>query len=444
MATRNRLQLDFTLSSTEERTAFVQEYLSSIDFTPSQAELEKIGSYILWGKDSSGRNVRQTGEIELETRYKTWDSQSARETSLDALLEDPMFSEENFKKPEDPIYRTPKVKLDRPYIRATASPTYLNIFEDLWHRIDTIELLLNFYEISIGKRTKEPREELLRQFSDEEISAQRNRAETLSSYHYLKLRHQLVELRREQYTYKDLYAPLHECHGESHYSPPTTISFNVNVPILPLGLKGQTRGLEKIWQWPIQPNFQEEELEFLVREIWKEQPTESLYFDFRNVEHLYNAFLQLNDLKDAVATEESAESNLGAFVETLEFYAAAADLNESQRLIFELKVAHKQNSEIASIINSKYGTHYNENYISTIWRKKILEEIALIPTLQLEELKEVFYPENWKKCTRCGRLLRRDPRYFMRKKTSSDGLGSRCKKCEKEIRDSKKNKQEEK
>ena len=81
-----------------------------------------------------------------------------------------MFSEENFKKPEDPIYRTPKVKLDRAYIRATASPTYLNIFEDLWHRIDTIELLLNFYEISIGKRTKEPREELLRQFSDEEIS----------------------------------------------------------------------------------------------------------------------------------------------------------------------------------------------------------------------------------------------------------------------------------
>ena len=82
-----------------------------------------------------------------------------------------------------------------------------------------------------------------------------------------------------------------------------------------------------------------------------------------------------------MAAEESAESNLGAFVETLEFYAAAAELSESQRLIFELKVAHKQNSEIAAIINSKYGTHYNENYISTIWRKKILEEIALIPTL---------------------------------------------------------------
>ena len=390
MATRNRLQLDFTLSSTEERTAFVQKYLNSINFTPSPAELEKISSYILWGKDPiSQKNAKQTGEIELETRYKTWDS-SQHETSLDALLEDPMFSEENFKKPEDPVYRTPKVKLDRSYIRATAPPAYLNLFEDLWRRIDTTELLLNFYEISIGKRTKEPREELLRRFSDEEILAQQSRAETLSSYHYLKLRHQLVELRREQYTYKDLYAPLHERHGESHYSPSTTISFNANIPILPLGLKGQTCGLEKIWQWPIQPNFQEEELESLIHEIWKEQPSESLYFDFRNVEHLYNTFLQLNNLKDAAATEESAESNLKAFVETLEFYADAANLTESQRLIFNLKVAHKQNSEIAATINEKYGTHYNENYISTIWRKKILEEIASIPTLQLEELKEVF------------------------------------------------------
>ena len=40
----------------------------------------------------------------------------------------------------------------------------------------------------------------------------------------------------------------------------------------------------------------------------------------------------------------------------------------------------------------------------------------------------------WKVCTHCGQRKLRDTREFMRKAKSSDGLASRCKKCESKVR----------
>jgi hypothetical protein len=44
------------------------------------------------------------------------------------------------------------------------------------------------------------------------------------------------------------------------------------------------------------------------------------------------------------------------------------------------------------------------------------------------------YEKCWKKCTRCGKWLLRDSRNFVKKAKASDGLTSRCKCCDKEIR----------
>lgn len=53
---KNRLQLNFQLESAADRAAFVQEYLSTIDFEPNEYELETISNYILWGKNDKGLN----------------------------------------------------------------------------------------------------------------------------------------------------------------------------------------------------------------------------------------------------------------------------------------------------------------------------------------------------------------------------------------------------
>lgn len=68
----NRLNLDWTLTTRDERTNFITKYLESIPFTPTSDELSTMGNYILWGKNEEGKNGRQTG-LQIDTKYGTWD-----------------------------------------------------------------------------------------------------------------------------------------------------------------------------------------------------------------------------------------------------------------------------------------------------------------------------------------------------------------------------------
>jgi hypothetical protein len=46
----------------------------------------------------------------------------------------------------------------------------------------------------------------------------------------------------------------------------------------------------------------------------------------------------------------------------------------------------------------------------------------------------IFFEEEFKTCTGCGKTLLRDTDNFTRKSRSKDGFTSRCKHCEKEAR----------
>lgn len=71
------------------------------------------------------------------------------------------------------------------------------IYEDLFREIDTIELTLNYYEISTGKRKLPPREKLLERFTENEKYELNDKAIHLTQFKYLKLKRLLVELRSE-------------------------------------------------------------------------------------------------------------------------------------------------------------------------------------------------------------------------------------------------------
>ena len=87
----NRLNLNWKLEWSDERSAYVTDYLKVIPFKPNEEELEMMGKYILWGKDrETGLNGRQRGLV-LETRAGTWDTKET--DSLDALMETPGFNE---------------------------------------------------------------------------------------------------------------------------------------------------------------------------------------------------------------------------------------------------------------------------------------------------------------------------------------------------------------
>ena len=58
--------------------------------------------------------------------------------------------------------------------------------------------------------------------------------------------------------------------------------------------------------------------------------------------------------------------------------------------------------------------------------------------LHQDTIENCFFKENFKQCTDCGRILLLDGRNWVKKSRSKDGFQSRCKRCERERRQKKK------
>ena len=157
----NRLKLDFTLNSTIERTSFLKDYLQNFKDSPlTPEEIETCSNYILWGKDKDGKNSVQRKEIEIETRHKTWNSRKEEE-SLEALLETPTFNEQVILSPTEAIPRQKREVFNRSKALNDAPPSTKKILQSLFEEIDSLDLLLTFYDLRTGKRKNPPRKELL-------------------------------------------------------------------------------------------------------------------------------------------------------------------------------------------------------------------------------------------------------------------------------------------
>lgn len=442
----SRLNLDFSLETNAERKAFIDKYLAQEYFIknpPTPAELETCANYILWGKDPDGKNPVQKKEIQINTKKKTWNRQKEEE-SLDALLEAPTFNEAIIR---ENIAARPKV-VKEVFSRSEAlksAPDFLvPIFQTLFRSIDETELILNFYELGVGKRTKDPRAELLNVFSPAEVSALKERARLLDQYNYLRLRHDLVELRRQQYTLRDAYiTPI-----QRETIPPVQIPqgppvFGADVGVRPLGLLVY----KDVASWtPFRPKnelnpaqFSEEDLSHISRLYWteKELNTPNI-FDFRELEHVYEFLEIFEDIEDAVL-DAPVESTLSRFIDTLDFYVRLADLSDIHRDILCRKINHVKNQNIADFVNEKYGKSYTANYISTIYRQKIIKKINEAAAEHEQIVSNLFFEENFKKCSACGEYKLRDAAHYVRKANAKDGLSNRCKVCDKKARE--KNKQ---
>lgn len=97
--------------------------------------------------------------------------------------------------------------------------------------------MIERYELDHGRRTKEIRAELTKQFSEEEIADMTERITHWNQYRYLKMRHQLVELRREQYTLRDAYRQTIYSAGSTEYYESPKVDFDAGIEVLPLGIK---------------------------------------------------------------------------------------------------------------------------------------------------------------------------------------------------------------
>ena len=442
MAT-NRLKLDFSIQTTDGRRDFVNEYVLQPQFQRvplNESELETIANYILWGKDPDGLNCTQRGEIQIETRNKTWQRDDTE--SLDAMMESPTFNEASLRRPTEARTRIPREVFDRKRTLRECPEHLVPVFEDLFRRIDYIELQLNLYEFAHGKRKEPPRDSLLKRFDESQIQTAKQIASKWNQFKYLKQRHLIVELRREQFTLRDSYIEKHLRHTPVEPEiESTNLDFEAEIPVFPLGLVGGPFS-NLIFKNKDELNpytYTEKEQETLIHYFWnkKQQSRPELFFDFKELEHVYELFNQLNDLEDSIASLP-VESNLKKLLDTLQYYINLTDLTEAQKDILDLKINKIKNQDIADEINKKYGKSYTANYISTIFRQKIIPQINEIVGFHELVIENICFKENFKKCNNCGKILLLDARNFVRKSRSKDGFSTRCKICDRQDRQRKK------
>ncbi len=431
----SRLKLDWSLNLVNDRRNFVDKYLSTIPFKPNTEELEMLANYILWGKDENGKSSVDNKEIEIETKNKTWSKKEIE--SLDALMESPAFNEASLQKIDRVQYKIQKETFSREDALRDCPDSLRPAFLDLFHQIDVLDICINLYELAHGKRKKPPRAELLKRFSDEEVETFKEKITHWNQFFYLKKRHLLVELRREQFTMRDSFVhTITQQATKEFIEVEEPAEFNAEIPVLPLGIIDNSIISNLLFRDKDKLNpssYSEDELKKISNFLWEDKRDTAAAFDFCNPNHVYNLFLQLNELK-----EDEIGNNTKALISTLDYYIGLADLNEIQKEILDAKIKKIKNQDIAHQINKKYSKAYTDNYISTIFKQKIIPKICDTVALHFRIIQNLFFEEEFKKCTCCGVWLLRDPEIFVKKSRSKDGLANRCKKCDKLDRQRKK------
>lgn len=373
-----KFKLDFDIYYATDRL----EAIKSIDLSNlTKSELETISNYILYGKDSDGTSIVDRKEVQIKTKFNSY--QRNRNVSLEGLMESPTFDENIFKKDRQ-LYKKPKPQIDK--VKAAKIPG----MTELWDSIERLEKL----EESTTDQTKK---------------------------YYLH--HQVIELRKQQYRLMDsVQQTIFLKKNKAEYFTDQS-EFEVNYVVLPRGFMKSPND----WEFK-EPRRDKNSIS---RAFDENLENLKVYLDFRNQEHLYQLVLHYEELKEQGRLRP--DSPINNILWTLDFYMEKAQLSPQQKLIVECKKQRMQNKDIRRRLQKELGIDHKENYISTIW-KKTLGLISAAADLNYDEWLCKDYDKAWKVCNRCRKELLKDPRVFVRKAKSVDGLVNCCKKCEKEKR----------
>lgn len=364
--------VDFNIQKNTERVKQVEQELKNKS-NPSKAQLTMLADYILFGKGDDGLSPVDKGEIEIDTKYKSYKKKKLE--SLEELIENPTFNETEFSPIKRTVYKNPKPEIDK------NNP-------ELQPLLQSIE----YYEELKKKLEAQPQTQELKT-------------------RIWKLSHTIIDLKKQQYVVQEALRNTIKCMnllGGQEVNPEF-----LGGDVKPLGLKiGDLKRFT---------NPKDDTSQFTE----PSNPT----LDFENPSHIY-AMLELYEVLYEKALD-NPYNNSKYLLETLDWYIDKTPLDESRKIIIRMKKLKYSNNQIKKVLNERFGLSYNENYISTIYTKEICKKISEQVTLHKEEWRARKDPSLWKKCNCCGQWKLKDPRNFVRKKNSLDGFTSRCKVCDK-------------
>ena len=188
---------------------------------------------------------------------------------------------------------------------------------------------------------------------------------------------------------------------------------------------------------PTPSDFSEVDLQKLSDLLWQPR-IQKTQLNFTNPTHLYQISEQLTSILNST---DNPNDTLLQVKQLFDYYASLAKLKPHQRTILDMKLAQASNQAISDAIYTQVGHRYTLNYISTIYCKSIIPLIAQAAQQHYETCQNLFFPENFKTCIDCGRVLLRNESNFMHKTRVKDGFAPRCKECERIKRERKKGEQ---
>lgn len=407
------LNLDFTLETIEERKRYLNTYIFPKSHL-TERELEICSDYLLWGKYPDNSSPVSRKEVTVKKRHAP--KEKTRILSFEALIESPHFCESSFAKNGITYqYRKPK------FSRSRALELAPEIFTPLFHDLDVTELTIALYDFQNGKRAKPPRPTLIERFADEELTHIGNNARTLTPAQYTQLKRNLIEKRRQQYTLLDSFVTTHIRRNQEKIAPTPTPP---QTPTLPFGAPNQTPDIFRPYNQIYPQTYSEDQVRQFTKLRWQEHTPP--YFDLRDPATI-----------SILIKNYTADTNLAEPYAALIYYITQAKLTTIQKYVLAQKLKQKTNAEIAKTTNKKFGTHYRDNYISTIYHKSIVPAIANAALYHQKLIENLPFEENFRQCTVCGDHLLLSEDNFCRRSRSSNGFSARCKVCEKKIRDSK-------
>lgn len=407
---KKKFSLNYDIYSDQDRVKEINKILDNLNSTPSNSDLELMANYILYGKDENNTNAIQRKETyEEKKRYNSFKKASEKVESLDAIMDNPMMDQIGFKAMDEKyVYKKIKPSIKRPKFNKEGQLTDLGDsqipgMEQLWESIDRLQKIINI--------------------ADGKIPPDENPIIT-DSYKLYKMRHQLIELRRDQYYLKDLFAP--------------TIKFLNCKPSSPQLIDWDSDSFYWIskeeWEKKINssylklsknPNDYEWREDGMVKWVVRHHT-----FDWENPTHIkylidnYSAIWQM--------AYDQPYSDARILIMDFDRYQTMANLSPLRQHILNRKIDKWTYLNILRELDKEWNIQYNENHICTIVTTEIPQKIAKIARRNRLLLETPI--EERKTCTICKKALPKDYLFFGKNSGRRDGFSSSCKECEKKRR----------
>lgn len=407
---KKKFSLNYDIYSDQDRVKEINKILDNLNSTPSNSDLELMANYILYGKDENNTNAIQRKETyEEKKRYNSFKKASEKVESLDAIMDNPMMDQIGFKAMDEKyVYKKIKPSIKRPKFNKEGQiidpgDSQIPGMEQLWEAIDRLQKIINI--------------------ADGKIPPDENPIIT-DSYKLYKMRHQLIELRRDQYYLKDLFAPTIKFLN-CKPTPPQLIDWDNDSFYWISKEEWEKKVNSSYIKVSKNPNDYEWREDGMVKWVVRHHT-----FDWENPTHIkylidnYSAIWQM--------AYDQPYSDARILIMDFDRYQTMADLSPLRQHILNRKIDKWTYLNILRELDKEWNIQYNENHICTIVTTEIPQKIAKIARRNRLLLETPI--EERKTCTICKRALPKDYLFFGKNSGRRDGFSSSCKECEKKRR----------